>query len=721
MKWQIRYLIGMLSLCCGFSANAQPAAFRQIVKQFPNYSTLPNQKLIDQLNVQVPASIRKNDWEFAFNSSYLTGAYYLSEGRNASAKKYFRNALLFAGRCSKINYQAWAHERLALIYSKEGIIDSTVSHYLEAMTLFKKFDTYNYAHAINNLGETYFKLGAYQTALSYYSHALKIKKSTKKWESGWAYAYWNMAEAYYALKEPDSAWHYYEEASKSARKMRAISYYANEGFARINIDRKNDTQALKELSEIKSWYFQTGNPLWIADMGLLYMEIYHTRKEQKQFRYWAGIVKNCIRREYIPEQTRNFYHLMGLHYKTIGNPDSTIYYQQEELKAWEENYVKHGLSSINQLAQSQGQMIIANRLLRSQQDLQKIKLDREQITSRNLRLTHRNSVLRILIILTILVLILAAIFSWINMHLRKKTSLINKQLIAKEERIRETQLLNPQPFAIITKHGSILNSNQAFKELFEFNPEDQIPNLLTALEPHLQRIFSELTLHLPPFKKQTSLWIWERAGEQFAVQFSILNLTEDPSVKGFIFEGINQTAEYRQYIREAEKAELQLAEKEAQLADLSMETAISLLELESNRKVLSSLKEQLVNPDSSNQVAEIKQLLLQEKNQEKFWKNYITHYNRANKGLIDKLTEKHPTLTQNELKHLIYIDMQLSIKEVSQLLGITDDSVKKARQRLKKKLDLASELTLKTYLNALIPSKKSGVKQHQNSSAITGN
>ena len=715
MKRLIPALIWGFSCFYFNSTNAQDPEFEKLFQQFPNYNSLPKETQLQKIDLLVSAAIQKKDWDLAFNGNYLNGTCYLSQSKNDLAKKYFQHARIYAKKCSKINYQAWANERLALIYSKKGIIDSTVSHYLRAIALFKKFDTYNYAHAINNLGETYFKLGAYRTALNYYTHALEIKKSKEKWESGWAYAYWNMAEVYYELKETDSAWHYYEKASESALKIRAIPYYANEGFARINMDRGNYPRALKELSEIKKWYFETQNPLWIADMGLLYMEIYHKRNEQKPFRYWSEVVKKCIHREYIPEQKRKFYHLMASHFKSVNKLDSAVYYQEEALKAWEENYIKHGLTSINQLAQSQEQMIVANNLLRSQQDLQKIKLDHEQVTSRNLRLAHRNSVLWIFIVLTLIVLILAGIFSWITMRLRNKTHTANKRLIEKEERIRETQMLNPQPFAVVKRNGGFLSCNQAFIELFGIDPtnQNQTQTLLAVLPPNLQMTFSEIVTVLSPFKKQTSLWIWENRGEKFAVQFSIINLTEDPTVNGFILEGINQTAEYRRQMQEAEQTEQELAEKEAQLADLSLETAISQLELESNRKVLSSLKEKLISPYSYNQTAEIKQLLLQEKNQEKFWKNYTTHYNRANKGLIDLLLEKHPSLTQNELKHFLYIDMQLSNKEVSRLLGITDESVKKARQRLKKKLGLSTDTTLKSYLNEVVHASVS--KKHKNS------
>lgn len=672
------------------------------MQEFPHYSGLPEKKQLPSLEAIISTGIKNKDFKIVFKGNYLKGAYYLRIKEYRKAKKHFQIAQTCALVCKKISYEAWTNERLALIYSKEGIIDSAVTHYLQAMTLFEKFDTYNYAHTINNLGETYFKLGAYKTALNYFSHALALKKKNENWESSWAYAYWNMAEVYYELHQIDSSWYYYELASKNAKKTRSISYYANEGFARINTDKRNYTQALKELTAIKTWYFETKNPHWIADMGLLFMEIYLAKKDEKSFHYWSDIVKNSIHQEYIPDQKRRFYHLMASHFRTVNDMDSTIYYQDEELKAWEENYNKNGLSSINQLAQSQEQMLVANNLLRSQQELQSIKLDREKIASKNLKLSHRNSVLWIFIVVASIVVLLTGIFIWITLRLRIITTLANERLLEKEKRIRETQMLHPHPFAIVQNEGTLLNCNEAFIELFAINPNYQNHNLLKSLPSHLQTLFSRNTQTLLPYKKQTSLWIWESKGESFAVQFSILNLSEDPTVNGFILEGINQTVEYRQQKQKAQYVEQQLAEKEAELVDLSMETAISQLALESNRKVMSSLKTQLVNQQSFSQVNEIKQLLLLEKNQEKFWENYIVHYNRANKGLIDLLLEKHPMLTQNEIKHMIYADMQLSIKEVSQLVGVTEDSVKKARQRLKKKLQLEVDRTLKSYLNDLL-------------------
>ena len=45
------------------------------------------------------------------------------------------------------------------------------------------------------------------------------------------------------------------------------------------------------------------------------------------------------------------------------------------------------------------------------------------------------------------------------------------------------------------------------------------------------------------------------------------------------------------------------------------------------------------------------------------------------------------TLTDSNLRLVILMSLQLSNQQISNLLGITVDGVKKAKQRLKKKLD----------------------------------
>ena len=62
------------------------------------------------------------------------------------------------------------------------------------------------------------------------------------------------------------------------------------------------------------------------------------------------------------------------------------------------------------------------------------------------------------------------------------------------------------------------------------------------------------------------------------------------------------------------------------------------------------------------------------------------------------LKEKHSNLTANELKLCAYLRMNLSTKEIAQLMNISIRGVEISRYRLRKKLQLATETSLFDYL-----------------------
>ena len=67
------------------------------------------------------------------------------------------------------------------------------------------------------------------------------------------------------------------------------------------------------------------------------------------------------------------------------------------------------------------------------------------------------------------------------------------------------------------------------------------------------------------------------------------------------------------------------------------------------------------------------------------------------------LKEKHPTITPHELKLSAYLRMNLSSKEIAQLLNISLRGVEIGRYRLRKKLNLVAEQSLFDYLINIKP------------------
>ena len=76
------------------------------------------------------------------------------------------------------------------------------------------------------------------------------------------------------------------------------------------------------------------------------------------------------------------------------------------------------------------------------------------------------------------------------------------------------------------------------------------------------------------------------------------------------------------------------------------------------------------------------------------WDQFKLHFESVHKGFFEKLTRDFPNLTQNELKLCAYLRMNLSTKEIAQMLHISTESVTTKRYRLRKKLLLGNEENL---------------------------
>ena len=74
------------------------------------------------------------------------------------------------------------------------------------------------------------------------------------------------------------------------------------------------------------------------------------------------------------------------------------------------------------------------------------------------------------------------------------------------------------------------------------------------------------------------------------------------------------------------------------------------------------------------------------------------HFDKVHSDFLVKLKETHPTVTGNELKLSAYLRMNLSTKEIAQLMNISVRGVEISRYRLRKKLGLPSEVGLFDYL-----------------------
>ncbi len=86
---------------------------------------------------------------------------------------------------------------------------------------------------------------------------------------------------------------------------------------------------------------------------------------------------------------------------------------------------------------------------------------------------------------------------------------------------------------------------------------------------------------------------------------------------------------------------------------------------------------------------------------EKDWDLFRNYFENVNKGFNGKLREINPNLSTHDYRLAALISLNLNIKETSELLHISPNSVKTARHRLRKRLNVKSGDDLYVFLSKL--------------------
>lgn len=106
-------------------------------------------------------------------------------------------------------------------------------------------------------------------------------------------------------------------------------------------------------------------------------------------------------------------------------------------------------------------------------------------------------------------------------------------------------------------------------------------------------------------------------------------------------------------------------------------------------------------PSAENRSSDFKQifkLLNEVEKRDADWDQFAIHFDHVHSNFLCEIKEKYPNITANELKLCAYLKMNLSSKEIAQLMSITIRAVEVSRYRLRKKLNISSDVNLFDYL-----------------------
>ncbi|WP_343531286.1 hypothetical protein [Pedobacter sp.] len=159
--------------------------------------------------------------------------------------------------------------------------------------------------------------------------------------------------------------------------------------------------------------------------------------------------------------------------------------------------------------------------------------------------------------------------------------------------------------------------------------------------------------------------------------------------------------EKKEVILQAEKEKIEAELKHATemlnsyVENLQQKTAL----LDQVQTEMQLLQQSVVDPDEEL-------LFLQRLNDstiltEEQWHEFRELFEKVHAGFFIKLKTTYPNLTPAETRLCALTKLQLGTKEIAAILGVNADTIKKTRQRLRKKIDITEDIALETVVNTL--------------------
>ncbi len=128
------------------------------------------------------------------------------------------------------------------------------------------------------------------------------------------------------------------------------------------------------------------------------------------------------------------------------------------------------------------------------------------------------------------------------------------------------------------------------------------------------------------------------------------------------------------------------------------ELAASTMSIIKKNELLTTIKNELGHVSDKDAVKPVIKIIDKSLRQNDDWELFQEAFNNADSAFLKNIKTLHPNLSPNDLKLCAYLRLNLSSKEIAQLLHISARSVEIKRYRLRKKLQLQREDNLVNYI-----------------------
>lgn len=199
---------------------------------------------------------------------------------------------------------------------------------------------------------------------------------------------------------------------------------------------------------------------------------------------------------------------------------------------------------------------------------------------------------------------------------------------------------------------------------------------------------------------------WYRTGAAKVVYFILLIITGLIIKKRFDQQAEvlkaekERELEIKEKLHNAEKLEIELVNKENELAYMALSYTQKKEMLASVVGKLDSLSKEMEHGERTK-VTSLKRSISTNMDDESNWDNFQVHFDQKNDNFFQKLKEHDSKLSESYLLFCSYVRMGKSNKEIAELLTISVAAVEKRKYRLKKKWQLGDEVSFTDYLKSL--------------------
>ncbi len=243
---------------------------------------------------------------------------------------------------------------------------------------------------------------------------------------------------------------------------------------------------------------------------------------------------------------------------------------------------------------------------------------------------------------------------------------------------------------------SLLQLKKINDSIFSENSETQLQELQTKYET--QQKENEILLFKEKEKQVQLEHKMIRIGIGLLLVIFILVLV-------FLF---NKRKHEKQLLeKELEKKKLKEEELNKEVTFKTKQLTTHALNMMQKNNMLNDLKHNLkkisdgAKPEVKSALARINQLIETNLKSDNDWEIFRMYFEQIDSGFYLRLTGMFPKLNNNDLRHCALLKLNMNLKETASVLNLSPNTVKSARNRLKKKLNLKPTDDLSIYIREL--------------------